>query len=65
MKYKIGDVVQLKSGGPSMTIYETAPSGKHVNCQWFAGAKLERGHFPLETLQEPEPKKTATKKATS
>ncbi len=35
-KFKIGDIVQLKSGGPSMTVrgYEPVDSDEVV-CEWF------------------------------
>lgn len=46
--FEVGKVVQLKSGGPDMTIQEE--SGEHVWCQWFGGRKLERGRFPIASL---------------
>ena len=44
MKFKIGDVVTLKSGGPLMTIHnigEYSASGLNPGllCVWFDGAK--------------------------
>ena len=30
---KLGDVVQLKSGGPKMTVVDLEPTGAH--CLWF------------------------------
>ena len=61
MKFKIGDQVQLKSGGPVMTVagvVEGHPgvmnhAEGHVRCQWFSGKKLENGTFPAESLREP------------
>jgi uncharacterized protein YodC (DUF2158 family) len=47
--FKEGDVVQLKSGGPKMTIDGVAPQGKYY-CVWFAGAKREFHSFSAETL---------------
>ena len=52
---KVGDVVQLKSGGPHMTIkqYLAAFSGQQsttVICNWFVGTKLETGKFDVHTL---------------
>jgi uncharacterized protein YodC (DUF2158 family) len=47
-KFKIGDIIQLKSGGPKMTITEV--DGKHVRTVWFGGSKLENGRFPLEAI---------------
>jgi uncharacterized protein YodC (DUF2158 family) len=31
-QFKVGNVVQLKSGGPTMTVRETK---EKVDCQWF------------------------------
>ncbi|WP_080582709.1 YodC family protein [Sinorhizobium fredii] len=58
MAYKIGDIVQLKSGGPKMTVTEISPND-HVWTSWFAGAKNEKARFHIETLQvaKDEPKK--------
>lgn len=52
VKFAIGDIVRLKSGGPEMTIQST-PEGtsKVYNCQWFAGKKLEHGRFPADSLE--------------
>jgi uncharacterized protein YodC (DUF2158 family) len=33
-QFKVGDVVQLKSGGPLMTVGEV--EGEQVTCEWFA-----------------------------
>jgi uncharacterized protein YodC (DUF2158 family) len=55
-KFKPGDIVQLKSGGPAMTISEVMtdyggkPSGKY-RCEWFKGASNERAVFEEETLK--------------
>lgn len=59
-KYKVGDVVQLKSGGPRMTI-SSVPRGpdpsiigdkgkSQYGCNWFKGGTLERGSFAEELL---------------
>jgi uncharacterized protein YodC (DUF2158 family) len=48
--FKVGDQVQLKSGGPVMTVKTEANQG-HQYCQWFAGKKLEQGSFPVDSLQ--------------
>lgn len=51
-KFKIGDIVQLKSGGPEMTVQSLPTvSFSRYNCQWFAGKKLEAGGFPEESLK--------------
>ena len=53
-KYKMGDVVQLKSGGPEMTVASVSKlMGTSYECQWFSGKKLERGNFPEDSLQNP------------
>ena len=54
--YKIGDIVRLKSGGPSMTItqvHEPGPLDRipTVNTSWFGGKKLENGHFPFDAIE--------------
>jgi uncharacterized protein YodC (DUF2158 family) len=39
--FNIGDVVQIKSGGPDMTVADTNMNNKGlVKCQWFGGRKL-------------------------
>ena len=48
-KFKIGDIVQLKSGGPKMTIKAPYSDGDYF-CQWFAGNKLCDGDFNEESL---------------
>lgn len=50
-----GDIVQLKSGGPAMTISEVkknygVPTGKY-DCIWFKGASKEFGNFDGEVLK--------------
>ena len=53
---EIGDVVHLKSGGPTMTVEvitkETA--APVIRCVWFDNAELRRGIFPAATLKEAE-----------
>ena len=55
--YKSGDVVELKSGGPQMTIVEVFPIGKWshpkglIHCQWFdVESKLRNAPFTPEVL---------------
>lgn len=53
----IGDAVQLKSGGPIMTVESIDQEG--VNCVWFVdetSALLQR-YFTLETVKKIESKK--------
>ncbi len=47
-KFKVGDVVVLKSGGPRMTV--TEDKDDKVWTTWFAGSKNERGLFPVNAL---------------
>lgn len=51
--FKEGDIVQLKSGGPKMTVCDLVPGGRHYSCKWFSGSKLESGHFPIDALMVP------------
>lgn len=50
---KVGDVIQLKSGGPLMTVNAVGDSsGKPtVWCTWFDKTEQKRGHFPLEGVE--------------
>lgn len=54
MNFENGDVVNLKSGSPLMTIESIeAYSGiKKASCIWFDGFKECHGLFPLETLEK-------------
>lgn len=49
-QFKEGDIVQLKSGGPKMTVQDP-DYGDSITCSWFAGSKLENGVFKPNTLQ--------------
>jgi uncharacterized protein YodC (DUF2158 family) len=48
--FKPGDLVQLKSGGPVMTV-NAIMSVERLQCTWFGGKKLESGVFHVEALQ--------------
>ncbi len=48
--FKVGDVVELKSGGPDMTI--TSIEGDKANCTWFVEGKPHYGQFPIIALQK-------------
>jgi uncharacterized protein YodC (DUF2158 family) len=68
MEFKIGDVVEFKSGGPAMTVvgilgqttsqeqtftYTLSGHAKgDIICQWFEKGKLETGLFKPETLDK-------------
>jgi uncharacterized protein YodC (DUF2158 family) len=52
-KWKPGDQVRLKLGGPKMTV--KGPSGEEVVCQWFVNeAYLQEGTFNPNTLEAPD-----------
>ena len=63
-KFKIGDIVYLVTGSPSMSVSEPLIEYKsgsdefrgNYKCQWFAGKKLEHGNFPEESLTTKNPK---------
>ena len=53
-QFKAGDVVELKSGGPKMTVNKTGQTfgGAFVVwCDWFDGKKMESKTFPSESLK--------------
>ena len=50
-QFKVGDVVQLKSGGPKMTV-NTVLSLERVKCTWFEGSKQVEGVFGQDALQK-------------
>ncbi|WP_181309067.1 YodC family protein [Rufibacter sp. XAAS-G3-1] len=68
MDFNIGDVVELKSGGPKMTIQKivgkstdkmenfalktAGHSDGDLVCQWFINNKLETNIFKPETLKK-------------
>jgi uncharacterized protein YodC (DUF2158 family) len=49
--FKPGDIVRLKSGGPTMTITKVASDKKLVECHWFRARQLERAAFVVESLE--------------
>lgn len=55
-KYKIGDIVQLKSGGPDMTVVFVSTDGSTLRTSWFSGKKNESGQFPDDALVPASPK---------
>ncbi|WP_345754816.1 YodC family protein [Citrobacter braakii] len=65
LRFKVGDIVYLVSGGPSMSVAEQVRDFKaergwyytgHYKCQWFSGKKLDHGVFPEESLTSTPPK---------
>jgi uncharacterized protein YodC (DUF2158 family) len=51
--FEIGDVVQLRSGGPKMTVHSLV-SDCDVVCQWFEGNEVHEKSFPKEALRKVE-----------
>jgi uncharacterized protein YodC (DUF2158 family) len=55
MEFKIGDLVQLKSGGPTMTITGKseygAADGEKVDCTWYVGDERNKESFHPATLK--------------
>ena len=48
-EFEEGDVVQLKSGGPPMTITEVLSDGQY-KCEWFEGSKPMSAYFKQSAL---------------
>lgn len=50
-EFQVGDTVQLKSGGPKMTITYIC-LGNEVETMWFGEVfqKVEKGRFPIAVL---------------
>lgn len=58
-KIKAGDVVQLKSGGPSMTVQYL--SGHAAVCHWFNGNDAKQYEFYLDQLKKVDPNSSLLK----
>jgi uncharacterized protein YodC (DUF2158 family) len=60
-KFKNGDVVVLKSGGPAMTVeHGPGDASYQPDCyfvRWFKGATADQGHYKEHMLQAFEPPK--------
>lgn len=46
-----GDLVQLKSGGPVMTVVRVNGPGT-LSCKWFKGSKVNTDYFPPSALRK-------------
>lgn len=55
-KKAVGELAQLKSGGPVMTIAGVLRDGR-VICSWFRGDLIKRKTFGIDALRIPQPKK--------
>lgn len=54
-QWKIGDVVQLKSGGPLMTVVDDGYAAGAVLCYWFVGLEsVSEKIFRPEALKAAE-----------
>lgn len=56
MEFKVGDTVQLKSGGPTMTIegigeYDRGSSQISAYCYWFSVDEVKSQVFRVEMLK--------------
>jgi uncharacterized protein YodC (DUF2158 family) len=66
--FKSGDLVVLKSGGPTMTVDAVNTSIFDDNkvtgivCVWFVGDKLERVRFEHDAIEPVRPKKSSSRK---
>lgn len=50
MRFKLGTIVVLKSGGPDMTVESIGKNG--VTCAWFVGKRLTRATLRPEMLRK-------------
>jgi len=56
MAFASGDLVQLKSGGPTMTVQYVSDLGvEDTRCCWFVGYDLKRCDFAADSLTKVEP----------
>lgn len=64
-KFFIGAVVQLKSGGPLMTVTKDKPEqgSKFVGVSFFDGNTLKHDVLPKEAIEPDEATKKAAEKA--
>lgn len=60
-KFEVGNVVQLKSGGPLMTVSAVnmpmlqENEGVELTCDWFTNGRHAREVFPTAALVSSEP----------
>ncbi len=51
-EFNIGDIVQLKSGSPSMTVSRKINDDSDILCVWFDGDDFRDKVFPIQTLKK-------------
>ena len=56
-KFRVGDVVQLPSGGPSMTVNAVRLHQREWQCEctWFDSREVKKSQFAAEALVEYRP----------
>lgn len=54
-KIENGTVVQLKSGGPLMTIDSYDEDRQQYYCEWFVKEQRQAGYFSGTSIQKYEP----------
>lgn len=64
VKFPVGDVVRLRSGGPWMTVSKDRPEAgsKFVEAVWFDGTALRREVLPKDALEHDPARRMADKK---
>lgn len=50
-KFKPGDIVMLKSGGPKMTVREYDEESNTFFCEWFKDGELKKEEFIPGSLE--------------
>lgn len=51
-QWNVGDIVRVKSGGPSMTVEYVDRESDHVRCIWFDGSEAKTGSFAADALEQ-------------
>lgn len=54
VSFAVGDLVELKSGGPVMTIEAVLVGSDEFKCVWFAGEKVQSFYFAGRALRKAE-----------
>jgi uncharacterized protein YodC (DUF2158 family) len=62
-RFKVGDLVRLKSGGPPMTVSDVLiPAERGYSCTWFVGRHLKSSNFKeqelIRAVKETSPEKS-------